>query len=398
MLAIRDVDDEDLLREVWILKQWCFRVGSTESGSDLVCRYLKYLVKVCQSLFLSVPIPEREEMFPKVSIFHKVWFLEFIGTMMTRGFRTESLTRRTAFILAQLSQMGRAGPYPSHNMVKDMISKVFDMIKDPAKAIPSRALREHRAGLSKIIERLGVPEVSTTHVSLSGSGCLEWPREKGGKGAYMADLARKFSSNVLTIEDLDVLPQLVDCFGDELIAIDVAEFAKRRIISGQEITLGSVVYVPFLECVQWIELKHEVPYGLAKIMMLVASEDIQKYGSYRLDKVPNRFGTPVFMPGRKNKFIPSINAIPVKAAISIEAAMKSRLVTSNPAAYVQLGQPKGHFMREWLSLDPFCRVGFEEGDKLWELLKSYSKYHSKGHFARDREQGKSVDFTVKRAD
>jgi hypothetical protein len=43
------------------------------------------------------------------------------------------------------------------------------------------------------------------------------------------------------------------------------------------------------------------------------------------------------------------------------------------ASVAQIGQLFRHCVVQWLSKDAFLRVGFEEADKLWDLLKSYAK-------------------------
>jgi len=394
LLSIRDVDDPELLDAVWDLKKWCFRTGHTPAGSDLVCRYMKWLSKVCQSLFLCASMPDADELFPKRSIFHEVSFLNFISDMIDKGGRTVHLNRRAANILTQLGGMGRAGPYPTHKLVEESVKSTIELITREDVPLAPKVKSDHRKGLSMILDRLGEPTDRSVHVSLSGSGCVEQSRADGGKGAYMANLAREIANKSLTVEGLKSVAGLVDCLGYYPVLPECAA-AAFRLLSAEDpppMVWGDVLYVPLIELPRREFGKGLVPYGLARILLLAASNDIQTLGHYELPKIDNLLGVPLFRPGRKNKFVPEVKSIPVTASVVKEAARKTRLVTASPAAYVQLGQPINHYMRQWLSLDPFSRVGFEEGDKLWNLLKSYGNYYRKGHFNPE-----GPDYTVQKA-
>jgi hypothetical protein len=382
-----------MLTAVWELKRWFLFTGRTESGADLVCRYGKYLSKVCQALLLNTDVPEAEPGFPSESIYDQVETLKFIGLMIKQGRRQQDLTGRGAFILAQMAQMGRAGPYPSQGMVKDAVKASLEYVSVKPSVLSDGVLARYREGLEAVRNRLRPPGKGV-HVSLSGSGSVENPREDGGKGAYMADLARSFHDVDATHELLEELSGLHDCFGEIVFPDAVLQLAVNRIASGNRVKIGDVAYVPVFEFSGINFLEDRVPFGLAKILLHVASGDMLRFGSFDKKPVKTCLGTPLFREKGIAKFVPNISAIPVKASISIESAGKSRLVTSNPAAYTQLGQPLNHFMRQWLSQDPFCRIGFDEGDKLWELLKSYSSYYSKGKFQLDKEKGTTPDFGV----
>jgi hypothetical protein len=246
----------------------------------------------------------------------------------------------------------------------------------------------------KIYERLHEPTVKEVHVSISGSGSLECSRAEGGKAAYITEIARDISNVRVYPKDLGPIVGLYDCFGEVVVQPDCAYLAVSKIIKDEIVVWGDLLYTPFIELTRRKFDQQQVPFGLAKILLLSASSDIRKFGCYKFKEVDNFLGVPLFKEKNHNKFIPNIEAIPVKASISVESAMKSRFVTSNPAAYTQLGQPINHFMRQWLSQDPFCRIGFDEGDKLWELLNSYAKYYSTGQFQRDIETNGSPDFGV----
>jgi len=266
-------------------------------------------------------------------------------------------------------------------MVKESIQRSLDLVR-VEKELDGEAAKRHRGGLARILARLHEPTERESHISLSGSGSLELPREQGGKGKYMADFARTFATaRIENNQEIDSIQGLYDCFGQMLITIDVADLAKRLLEAQKPLTWGDVVYVDFLSLSRRLfEGEQTVPLGLARILLLISSQDLKEYGSYNRPEVGNLLNMPLFREKGISEFQPRISAIPVKAALSIESAGKCRLVTSNPAAYTQIGQCINHFMRTWLSKDPFCRIGFEEADKLWEVLSSYKKFYESGRF------------------
>jgi len=201
----------------------------------------------------------------------------------------------------------------------------------------------------------------------------------------MAELARKLALVEVTSKDIGGVVGLTDCLGEEVIHLDTARAAAKAISEGAVVNWGDLLYTPLTEFIRRDLESDLVPFGLAKILLLVSSADLLKFGYFDKPSEPNPTLMPLFRDKGIKVFLPQIEAIPVTAGLSIESAGKSRLVTSNPAAYTQIGQTLNHFMRNWLSKDPFCRVGFEEADKLWEVLKSYGKAYQRGRFGRPTE-------------
>jgi len=384
MLAVKEIDDSQLLIETYELKKWYFRCGSTPQGVDRACAYSKYLCKLAQALFLRAPLPEKHPEFPKFSIFETCEIFGAIKQMIHLNGRSQTMTRKTAFMLSQIASFSRAGPYPSKQMVKESVEKTISLL-EVEKHLEKEAAAKHRGGLARIMARLHEPSIRQTHLSLSGSGALELPREQGGKGKYMADFARTLATcEINNSKELGQVVGLVDCYGQEVIAADVARQAVRRLVESKPVTWGDVMYVPLIDYGRRLfEGEQRVPLGLAKILLLISSAELKKYGSFNSPEVPNPLKIPLFKGPGIAEFEPNIKALPVKAALSIESAGKCRLVTSNPAAYTQVGQCINHFMRQWLSQDSFCRIGFEESDKLWELLKDYSKAYASGRFTHN---------------
>jgi len=119
-----------------------------------------------------------------------------------------------------------------------------------------------------------------------------------------------------------------------------------------------------------IDKERKVPKYLGNILNLTASMLIREYGDY--SPKPQFLHGIMFFDADNVKF--KLKRIPsVRADVSTEAGMKARLITAASAAFAHLSQLPANHMRDWLSQDPFHRVGFEESDKLWEVLKTYRK-------------------------
>lgn len=74
---------------------------------------------------------------------------------------------------------------------------------------------------------------------------------------------------------------------------------------------------------------------------------------------------------RNIKFRLNVESLPVRAGLSVEKGLKTRLTTSAMTAFSHLSQLPANYMRETLSQDPFLKTGLDEPDKLWQVLKAY---------------------------
>jgi len=115
-----------------------------------------------------------------------------------------------------------------------------------------------------------------------------------------------------------------------------------------------------------------LPYELGKCILLACSMSLRHQGSFN-EIDPNDL-IPYFEPGVKPKFKLTTNRIQTKASIVEEAGQKTRLITTTWAAKAQLETCLNHVLRQWLSRDPFLRIGLAEPHKLYELLKKYKKF------------------------
>jgi hypothetical protein len=198
----------------------------------------------------------------------------------------------------------------------------------------------------------------------------------------------KLASNVPVTEHvLESLCSRVDCFGKTLITPMVATVAYSRIGKRTESqvrdpVLGDILYLEDVNAITHLSrvLKQEkpgVPIKLAEILSMTSSLLMLEYGEYdQPNKVEHNTLTFEHESAGKITFEPNVQALPVRAGLSLESGMKTRLTTAAPAAFVQIGQLIGNRLRDHLSHDPFLRVGFEEADKLWEVLKAYDKRYA----------------------
>jgi hypothetical protein len=274
----------------------------------------------------------------------------------------------------------RSLPHPSLEQAKaDVESTVsaFTSECNPSK----EALDKYRNGITSILESLNKRPPTHSHVSLVSSGKLDASRSQGGGAAILVGHTRKYTDTVLTEQVLSDLTGRYDQFGRYLIDPLTNIIAKRLLgYDGGDRpqaytctpTLGDILYVKphEIESVwkQTLNSKQRVPTQLANLLTLTSSKLIQEVGSYNNE--PEVIHGVLTFKTKLNVFEPN-KIIPVKAGISIEAGLKSRVTTSGWAAFAHLSQLPANYMRDVLSRDPFVRIGFQEQEKFWEVLKIY---------------------------
>jgi hypothetical protein len=223
---------------------------------------------------------------------------------------------------------------------------------------------------------------------LSNSGCVEQSRSEGGKSSYLIGLAKKATTNIVDEETLNFLAGRIDCLGNEILNVATAEIV-RLAVRGQNslpIQLGKILYVKPEHIENVLSREYDVPSRLGEIIANVSSLDLTSLGDYSV-QYSNRYNLISFDRKDLNRieFRPNVKVLKVKAGISIEAGMKARLTTAAQASVTQMGQLLNNQIREHLSKDPLLRIGFDEADKLWEVLKAYSKRESARRLAALRE-------------
>jgi hypothetical protein len=317
--------------------------------------------------------------------------LAFISDLLLkRRDRSKGLTLSEGRALAQIGSVVRALPYPSKTQVVESVKDTIGIIQNPGPKLRNRILKEHKRSLESYIRKFKPDDKKlTTHMSLTNSASNEATRDEGGKASYLVKLGHKACDQLLSHDDLDFLSGRVDCFGNEIVKPVVAEFAKRLMDLNEEdpayeksISLGEVLYVTSLELVQNLKDKkkgNNVPRKLGMIILNISCLDMTKFGWYdnNPETVYDVLSFEQTFKGKLSRFHMTKEAIPVRASLSLEAGMKTLLVTSAPAAVTQLGQLLGNKAREYLSKDLFVRIGFQESDKLWEVLSQYDKKFSR---------------------
>jgi hypothetical protein len=374
ILADEQCNTKEYLTAFWTLKQWCIRKSSEP---EMVAGYLKYLLKIAQAVMLKTEMPEKLDFYPERDIYDFIPSLQFIADFRRYGVRDLRLHLHESYILAQLASFNRAGPYPTHQEVSQDTYETIEMLL-VQKPIDPEVRKNYLGGLKQVFNRLHEPDSFRAHVSLSGSGSQEQSRSEGGKGCYLMNLVRDLCDQQVGPKELGETVGLKDCLGQLVVDPDTARVWLTQ-MDKRPVTWSQVLYVPPARASLEVFTEGElVPYGLASIVVLVCSNDLLKFGYYNRKIITNPTGMPLFHPKDGiPEFQPTVSSIPVRAGVSIEAARKSRLITSAPAAYTEIGELINCFMRNWLSKDPFCRVGFEENDKLWEVLRIYRRNYEK---------------------
>jgi hypothetical protein len=374
------------------LKLWCFRHGTTPAQIDQVIVYLKWLIKATQSALLDAEIPEKESYFPTFEgrLTPFCGELQFINDFVeNHGRKGQPVTLTQAASMSQIAAGSRALPFPSKEMSNRSIRDVINLIT-VEKPISREALEAHAAGMDQISLGIGKMDEFTTHISLSNSGANEISSSEGGRGAWMAAKCRNFCDIEVDIDQISTIEGLFDPLGKQPLSkgamIALKEFFRNPEQQDgiyRPILLGDVLYVPMDELPAHLKAVGKqppsVPSRFGDICILAASMEILRFGGFDRDPVENLYGLPLFR-SNDTTFIAAVDSLPTDAALSIECGLKTRLVTAAPAGVTTIGQLFNNVLRQYLSRDRFLVLGFEEPDKLWELLKEYGRTKSEGNF------------------
>jgi hypothetical protein len=376
-LSIKDLNDPIIVNAFSDFKLLCIKHAfKSDQTCDEVITYIKWLGKVCQALFLRSQLPEAPSGF--TSRIGEIFLpfdgeLAFISRNLCSGsIRKQPMDFKQAQKLAQIGNVPRSLPYPSQDQVKSDVKRTLETVQQST-TTPAKSISDYRLGLNIIKSRLPEKKVKT-HVSLVGSGCYETSRSEGGRARFLIMNAKTFTN--LPYTEGERLIGKIDQFGLTLVHPATWALLQSRLSAYEQTpTLGTILYVPVQELEQVLENDlvkgRKVPKYLGHILNMTASSLIRELGSYNVE--PQEINKLIyFEPGTKVRFILELTP-KVKADVSIEAGLKSRLITSAMAAYAHLGQLPANYMRSFLSQDPFHRVGFQEADKLWEVLKQYRK-------------------------
>lgn len=387
-LSVEDLEDKELLVGWAHLKRWAVEEGMGPN-QDRIIESLKWLAKTCQAIFLEGDIPEQVEFYnipiEGESLLPFCGQLQFISDLyFGKRLRSTGFKYMEAKAISQVGNYARAAPYPSEAQIVTSVKKTMLSLTDVCAPPNSRALRRHSKATMELLSRCKRNYSTTTHMSLSNSGSYDNPKSKDGKSGLLVKNAKVPSDAAVDLRLLDSLVGRVDCLGVEILKPITLLLAKQQLVKDPdlEFLMGDVMYTEPLALARALkrrnESKNDAPLQLAWVILNTSSLMMLEYGHY--DNNPQVIaGMLTFDPKYKgviSRFRMGQNFIPVRGSISIEAGLKSRLVTSAPAAVTQIGQLVGNYVRKTLSSDPFMRIGFEEADKLWSLLKTYGRNYA----------------------
>jgi hypothetical protein len=245
--------------------------------------------------------------------------------------------------------------------------------------VEDSALESYKDGLNAIAHGIR-SRPDQTHVSLLNSGKLESSRKSGGGASVLVYHTRQFTDRELTPEVIKELTGKRDQFGlfliepsTAILALELLRYPWQYTVNP---TLGDILYVQSFELREiWdINLRpfgKRVPTKLGNLLNLTASMLMLEAGYF--DQPFTMIQGIMAFETKINRFKLHEDFLPVRADVSIESGLKTRLTTSAMTAFSHLSQLPANLMREYLSKDPFHRTGFEEPDKLWQVLKAYKK-------------------------
>jgi hypothetical protein len=380
-LACEEQSDRMMLEALAELKLWAVKTTLQKRSSDAVIAYLKWVAKAAQAAFLQSSLPELPEVRPGIFLGQVLPFagpIRFISDLILgRRDRSSGITLEEGRSLAQMASLGRALPYPSESQIKSSVEETIELIKEPSPPIEAAVRERYREGLHFIATKIDRKVNLTTHISLAGSGSLESSRSEGGRGADLVRLAKPICNLIITDQLLSVMEGKRDVFGFIPISMIMSHAIRNRMATDSEKKprLGHFLYqlAADMETLwEFSERTDRPPGKLPEVLNLVCSADLLDHGRYR-GKYEVIHGMLLFDKKANPEFIPDVDCLPVKADVSVEAGVKTRLVTSALTSYVHFGQQVGHILRAYLRNDPFLQVGFEEPDKLWQVLKQYRR-------------------------
>jgi len=384
VLAVPDLEDRELIA-AWVeFRQRTINNYTREGKQDETISVLKTLSKVCQALLLETDLPDfagQEWVIqPDGTLGPFSGQLSFISKIFEGAEPRKQFLLEEARALAQVASLSRALPYPSDDQIRESVAKSVETFCKK-KLISKSALKQYSVGVERMSQDIGAIRTTRTHSSLSASASYESARSAGGRAAPLVSAAKRFSELPLDGASASMFLGKFDCFGKLILSKQTyGVFLKMTEVRERQCKLGDLLYVdpsemgPLLTKQRYRVGSEEkaIPDKLGDILNLTASGMILEYGSYDV-KYQVQCGVPVFDSTVPVEFQPYTDTLPVRAGLSVEAGLKSRLTTACPAAFVQLSQLVSNRLREHLSKDPFVRVGFEEADKLWEVLKAYNK-------------------------
>jgi len=378
-LSCEDQSNSMMLEALSEFKIWSVLTTLQYKSADEVLNYIKWVAKAAQACFLQAAIPEIPAVKPGKFLGQVVPFvgpLKFISELvLSKRDRTQGLTLEEGRSIAQMASLSRSLPYPSDPQIRKSVKETIELVTTAPAAITADMANKYQEGLRLIKNRINRDISLRTHVSLAASGSLESSRSNGGRGADLVRLAKPVCNIIINDDILSLIERKVDVFGHEPIS-QLMAFAirgKLKLEPEKVARLGHFLYGQVIDIEEiWTVCEDcsKPPRELPKILNLVTSDDLLKYGHYDTE-CESIHGMLLFKPGSYPVFQPDRKTLPVRADISVESGMKTRLTTSAPTAYVHFGQQIGHVLRDYLRTDPFLQVGFEEPDKLWEVLKQY---------------------------
>jgi hypothetical protein len=377
-LAVRDLSNVETLQAFYQLKLWAItHAFPSDRTLDRVIEYFKWLGKMAQALFLGVKPPESQiqpVLSANGSLLPFVGPFQFISDFYIEGRRRRTMSSAEARALAQIGNLPRALPYPSRDQVTDTIAKSVAAFQQQNKTT-KQARKNYAKGLTAQYTALGRPKAQKTHVSMVNSASLEYSRTDGGRSKLLVKLTRSYTDKIVDLDELEHIIDKVDQFGDVILSRTTFEMAKvllRTQVYLRTPTIGDILYLTVQDIPGvWSENLNQraVPKQLGPILNLTASMLIREIGDYS-PRPEFHCGIMVFPEGSLPIFALT-GKIRVRAGVSIEAGLKARLTTAASVAFAHLSQLPSNALRKVLAKDPFMKVGFEESEKLWEVLKAY---------------------------
>jgi hypothetical protein len=401
LIILKDLEDKVLYEDLLQLKAWYVNAIADEQDS-LGRNYLKAIKDRCFVLCFGVQQEEHkiEPRFPHRCGENTKDFLYFFSGHLSwirdRNILYENSGAqlpRPAFQqvqdLVQIAVGSRSDYYGNATEAQDAYEDVVDIVESavPVSEDSYRAYEEAIAITANRFKSLQVGSSSGfTHMSVSGSSTLGFPRSKWGRIGYH-NKAYGLLPDRVSLEDLRSLEGKFDYLGRTILdssiltALNCLEEAK--LLEDEDFSFRHLAYIradidpesiDFVSKCQafyrwyWAQSLTSPPESLGDLCLLSMTKDVLTDVSVTPASTEEFLGIPVFSQRDLHYFL--MSTLETKASIVTETSRKFRVSTVTKPWFTTITAIVCHVTRDVMSCDATLRMGFQEAHKVWKFIQT----------------------------
>lgn len=278
--------------------------------------------------------------------------ITWIDCVVKRGIKSKSEMERLMHLISS-----RGAPTPSKmTMRAAMIEHQLLRCSKPAEVTPERLLRLYKIGerIARRVDRRALSRSSlrSEHLSVSNSSCMEMPRSKGGRSAYVREALKSWATTVVQADGI------------------------MACVLGHKVTLVSGM--PLWKCFTPVqpltpeELDETVAFGDP----IKGGTIMQRYAGFN-QNLGYLILQWAFLEGIKAQVLTEdhkvIGRFSQKAIALGEPGDKTRCLTVDPAWVTVVLTPFGHILVDTLRTIPEAAAGLGFGDPAFRFSQEIAK-------------------------